>query len=151
MRDLLSTIEQAVRARGWSARQASVEAVGSPELISNMRRGRVPSVERFRALCKVLDLEFYVGPYREALEVDERRLELALETADQGLATGGLRMNYSEKARLVAAIYQLIGKERSPANVARVNRLIGMVAGAGSGRGAAERVVQLAKSGEETS
>ena len=65
MDDLLREIERAARARGWSARRASMEAVGTPELIRDMRRGRVPSVERIRALCEVLNLEFYVGP-REA-------------------------------------------------------------------------------------
>ena len=41
--------EQALEARGWSARQASMKAVGTPELIRDMRRGRSPSVQRFRA------------------------------------------------------------------------------------------------------
>ena len=46
MRDLLCEIERAVKARGWSARQASMHAAGqnTPELIHDMRRGRVPSV-----------------------------------------------------------------------------------------------------------
>ena len=44
MRDLPGEIERAVKARGWSARQASLHAVGTPELIHDMRRGRVPSV-----------------------------------------------------------------------------------------------------------
>ena len=100
MRELLTTIEQAVRERGWSARQASMEAVGSPELISNMRRGRVPSVDRFRALCRVLGLEFYVGRPREAVEVDEQRLELALEAAERGLSmSSGREMDFPDKAQ----------------------------------------------------
>ena len=49
--------EQALEARGWSARQASMKAVGTPELIRDMRRGPRsefgwrfdPSVQRFRA------------------------------------------------------------------------------------------------------
>ena len=58
-------------------------AVGTPELIRDMRRGRVPSVERFRALCEVLGLEFYVGrPRSERLLVPER-LELAIEIAEK--------------------------------------------------------------------
>ena len=62
MRELLSQFERAVRARGWSTRQASMEAVGSPDMIADMRRGRVPSVERVQAMCETLGLEFYVGP-----------------------------------------------------------------------------------------
>ena len=152
MRELLTTIEQAVRDRGWSARQASMEAVGSPELISNMRRGRVPSVDRFRALCRVLGLEFYVGRPREAVEVDEQRLELALEAAERGLSmSSGREMDFPDKARLIAAVYQLIGKERGPADAARVRRVIGMVAGTGRGGEGAERVVRMAKSRKDDS
>ena len=152
MRELLTTIEQAVRDRGWSARQASMEAVGSPELISNMRRGRVPSVDRFRALCRVLGLEFYVGRPREAVEVDEQRLELALEAAERGLSmSSGREMDFPDKARLIAAVYQLIGKERGPADAARVRRVIGMVVGTGRGGEGAERVVRMAKSRKDDS
>ena len=61
-KDLLAIINQALNRQGISAREASIRATGTPELIRNMRRGSVPSVERFRALCKVLKLEFYVGP-----------------------------------------------------------------------------------------
>ena len=129
MRELLSEIERALRARGWSARQASMEAVGSPELINNMRRGRVPSVERVKALCDVLDLEFYVGRRRQALDVDEERLALALEAAERGLATSGRTMDSAAKAKLVAEVYQLIGNEKVQANAARMRRLIAMVAG----------------------
>ena len=60
--DLLKIIERALDKQGITARRASMLATGTPELIRNMRRGRVPSVERFCALCNVLDLEFYVGP-----------------------------------------------------------------------------------------
>ena len=64
--DLLKIIDRALDEQGISARQASLLATGTPELIRNMRRGRVPSVERFCALCDVLNLEFYVGPkYRQ--------------------------------------------------------------------------------------
>lgn len=37
-------------------------------MIREMRRGRTPSVERMQALCRVLDLEFYIGPRRPAGE-----------------------------------------------------------------------------------
>ena len=63
-KDLLKIINKALDKQGISARQASILATGMPDLVRNLRRGRVPSVERFRALCDVLNLEFYVGPMR---------------------------------------------------------------------------------------
>ena len=124
MRDLLDEIERAVRARGWSARQASMRAVGTPELIRDMRRGRVPSVERFRALCEVLDLEFYVGPPRSGSPVDTLRLERAVETAESVLAATGRKLTHSEKGRMVATVYDLIGEGSGRANAMRVIRLV---------------------------
>lgn len=124
MDELLREIERAVRARGWSARQASMEAVGTPELIRDMRRGRVPSVERFKALCEVLDLEFYVGPRRVKDSVDILRLEQALETADQVLAETGRELGRADRARAVSAVYDLIGEGRGRVGTARVVNLI---------------------------
>ncbi len=104
MQELLRDIERAVRARGWSARQASMRAVGTPELIHNMRRGRVPSVERVKALCEVLGLEFYVGPPRAAAPVDTGRLGRALEITEQALAATARHMSHSDKAQAVSAV-----------------------------------------------
>ena len=61
---LLEIIEQALSKRGISARHASILATGGPELIRSIRRGSTPSVEKVRALCEVLKLEFYIGPIR---------------------------------------------------------------------------------------
>ena len=61
---LLKIIDQALNKQGISARQASILATGGPELIRGIRRGSIPSVERIRALCEVLKLEFYIGPAR---------------------------------------------------------------------------------------
>ena len=124
MEKLLREVERAIQARGWSARQASMEAVGSPELIRSMRRGQVPSVERVEALCKALDLEFYVGPPRAERPVDSERLEQALETTERALMSTGRRMSLPDKARAVAAVYDLIGEGRGRANAGRVLRLL---------------------------
>ena len=70
MESVLAIIEQALRDRGVSARRASIEAIGKPDLIREMRRGREPSVKRLHALCRVLDLEFYVGPKRNRPDAD---------------------------------------------------------------------------------
>ena len=132
MENLLREIERAVRARGWSARQASMEAVETPELIRDMRRGRAPSVERVRALCEVLDLELYIGSRRVKDSVDVPRLEQALETADRVLAATGQEMGQADKARAVSAIYDLIGEGRGRASAARVVHLIEVVARSGN-------------------
>ena len=129
MHDLLNEIEHALRARGWSARQASLAAVGTPELIRDMRRGRVPSVERVRALCAVLDLEFYIGPLRPSPAVDRFRLERALGVAERGLEMKGRVMNHAEKARFVSAIYALIGEESETENAESIVHLIEALSG----------------------
>ena len=133
MQDLLDKIERAARARGWSARQASMRAVGTPELIRDMRRGRVPSVERIRALCKVLELEFYVGPPRSTNSVDTRRLEQAVEAAESVLAATERKLTHADKARVVSTIYDLIGEGSGRANAMRVVQLIDAVTGARPG------------------
>ena len=102
------------------ARQASFEAVGSGELIRDMRRGRVPSVDRFRSLCQVLGLDFYVGPHRDFASVDERRLELAVETTERALEESGVILDAAERSRVFVGIYQLIGDKGAEANAARV-------------------------------
>ena len=149
MTDLLSEIERALKARGVSARQASIQAVGHGELVRDIRRGRTPSWDRIRALCDVLGLEFYIGPVREPASVDDRRLELALETAERGLKTSGQKLSHADTARFVASIYDLIGKERSQASVARVMHLIEITSRAGRGRDGIDRVMHKARIDED--
>ena len=123
MQEMLHEVERALRARGLSASRVSLRAVGSKELIHEMRRGRVPSVERFKALCEVLGLEFYVGPPRRPAPVDSAGLERALEAADHGLGLAARSMDSPGKARFVAAIYDLIGEDAAN-NAARMFELI---------------------------
>ena len=151
MNDLLNEIDRALKARGVSARQASIQAVGHGELIRDIRRGRTPSWDRIRALCDVLGLEFYIGPVREPASVDDRRLELALETAARGLKASGATLSTVDQARFVASIYDLIGQERSQAAVARVLHLIEITSRAGRGRDGIDRVMHKARldEGEE--
>ena len=105
-----------------------MQAVGTPELIHDMRRGRVPSVERFRTLCQALELEFYVGPPREGGYVDAARLSRALETTERALASTGRRMNHTDKARVVSAVYDLMGRGRRQASATQIAQLIEAVA-----------------------
>ena len=104
-----------------------MEAVGNPDMVRGLRRGRAPTVDRLRALCEVLDLECYVGPRRNPDPLDERRLELAVETAERGLAASGQTLSHADKARFFVAVYQLIGEEHAPANAARVRQMLRMV------------------------
>ena len=95
----MAQINRALRERGWSARQASLEAVGAPELIRNIRRGHLPSMERMQALCEVLGLEFYIGPRRESGTVDELRLEDAVDSTERTLQAAGIELDPPTKAR----------------------------------------------------
>ena len=119
----MTTINRALRARGYSAHQASLEA-GSPDLIRNIRRGRMPSVERLRALCEILDLDFYIGPRREAGAIDERRLHEAVASTERTLGAHGIALEPEAKADAIAAVYDLLDRERAPATAARVAQLI---------------------------
>ena len=134
MQDLIAVINAALRARGWSARQASVEATGNAEFIRTLRRGSAPPVDRFRALCEVLGLEFYVGPKRNFASVDEQRLEVAVETAARAVKSSGLDIDSSELAKAVAAIYELVGEDATSANAARVSRLVAALTSGGAPR-----------------
>lgn len=71
--DLIQTVLRRLEETGLSASEASTLAVGNHYLIRNMlRRGGAPSFEALQALCRVLGLEFYVGPPRgTATALDE--------------------------------------------------------------------------------
>ena len=106
MKDILAVIDQALQSRGKSAWRASVEATGNSGLIRMMRRGHVPSVDRLRALCEVLGLEFYVGPprgeaggdLRKSLSESKDALERLLEqTRDDN---DHLRVPFADGVRL---------------------------------------------------
>ena len=134
MEDLIEEINRALRARGWSAQHASRQVGGGPEFVRNLRRGHVGTIEKFRMLCEVLDLEFYVGPRREVGVVDERRLEEAIATLERVLLDSGFILEPEGKASVVAVLYGFIGgEERSPATTARVKRLIAAMTGGSRG------------------
>ena len=138
MEDLIAAINAALRERGWSARQASLEAVGNSDFIRTFRRGSAPPVDRFRALCETLGLEFYVGPARDFASVDERRLEVAVETAARAVKSAGMELDPVQFSNAVVAIYELVGEGGGLANAARVNRLLAaLTGGAKPSRGSA--------------
>ena len=126
MRELLELIDEVLAERGWSARQASIEAVGTPNLIMNMRRGRVPSIERLRSLCEVLGLEYYVGRPRTipGAEFDVDRLAIALKAVADGFTDVERRLSLHDRAQLLVAVYALLGKGEPVASAERVSELI---------------------------
>ena len=128
MQDLIEEVNRALRARGWSAQHASRQVGGSAEFIRNLRRGHVTSIAKFRALCEVLGLEFYVGPVREHGAVDERRLERAIALLERVLSDTDFVLAPNDKASVVAAVYEFVGAEHSEAGAARVRRLIAAMA-----------------------
>ena len=135
MDDLIAEVNRALRARGWSAQHASRQVGGSAEFVRNLRRGHVTSITKFRALCEVLGLEFYVGPARNAGAVDERRLERAMVVLERALRDSGFVLAAESKAGAVAAIYEFVGAENSAATTARVKRLIAAMAAVRHGAG----------------
>lgn len=132
LENLVADINHVLRARGWSARQASLAAGDNQEMVRDLRRGRIPSVERLASLCRVLDLEFYAGAPRERGPLDERRLEEAVAAIERTLATQGLALEPRDKARAVVALYLLLDREREPVTAQRVERLVQGLAGAAS-------------------
>lgn len=123
MDDIIVTINRALREQRYSASKASLEA-GSPDLIRNIRRGRMPSVERLRALCEVLDLDFYVGPRRPPGAVDVPRLREAIASTERTVGAHGLALAVDARADAIAAVYDLLDRERAPATAMRVKELI---------------------------
>lgn len=125
MDSLLQIIDRALSERGCSARRASIEAVGTPNLVSNMRRGQEPSVSRLRALCEVLGLEFYIGPPRFVgrAQFDAGRLALALDVVACGFPDADA-LPLRDRAHLIVAVYDIIDERRSDASAARAREMI---------------------------
>ena len=121
--NLMATINRALRDRRYSASRASTEA-GSPDLVRNIRRGRMPSLERLNALCEVLDLDFYVGPRRQAGAIDVRRLREAIASTERTLGAHGIALQLEARADAIAAVYDLLDRDRAPATAERVRELI---------------------------
>ena len=130
MEDLLDEVDQALRARGLSARHASIQVAGHGDFVRNLRRGSVDSLRKFRALCVLLGLEFYVGPPRDVGSVDRQRLLAAMDATDRVLREDvSLReLDLHRKAGVVAAVYDLLGDVSmvpdAPQVLVRIRRLI---------------------------
>ena len=63
---------EALAQSGRSGRDVSIDAVGHESAIRSLKRGLDLRVSTIQALCRVLGLEFYVGPPRAASESPAR-------------------------------------------------------------------------------
>ncbi len=152
--EFLALVEQRLDETGMKAATASRLAVGNPYLIRNMQKTladpeiaapRMPSFEHLQALCKVLGIEFYIGPPRQhepsavLHEIQDAMAQLAaasplsidrlvrvLELAEAGLAEGRRIMPPDKKAQLVAAVYEALTIASD--NEATARRIVGLVA-----------------------
>lgn len=68
---LRAAVEAALKRKGISGRQASLDVVGHDGLIRDIRAGRIPSADRVQALAEALDMEFYFGPRRETGPIEQ--------------------------------------------------------------------------------
>ncbi len=61
--DYAAVLEAGLRTSGLTAAEASRRAVGNSYFLYGiLRKGHIPSVEKFESLCNVLGIEFSVGP-----------------------------------------------------------------------------------------
>ena len=63
--------------------------------------------------------------------VDEERLAVALQTAESAIRDGGGALDAGAKARLVIAVYALVGRGGRVANAERLRELIWAARGGG--------------------
>ena len=84
----------------------------------------MPSVEKLRAQCAVFDLDFYVGPRRPAGAVDQRRLREAVASTERALRNYRPAFDPDARTDAIAAVYDLLDRERSPSTAQRVKQLI---------------------------
>ena len=126
MSDFVELVDRVLVERGWSARQVSIEAFGTPNAIDNMRRGRVPSLERVRTLCEHLGLECYVGRRRVMEEpgLHIERLAAALEAVKADFPKVEEVLSVYDWAALVATIYALVDEQDVHRDQRRIREVI---------------------------
>ena len=86
--DYVAVLEAGLRTSGLTAAEASRRAVGNTYFLYGiLKKGHIPSVEKFESLCDVLGIKFSVGPPREedAEPTDQSPETVPAETADAGV------------------------------------------------------------------
>ena len=113
MKEFVELVDRVLVERGWSARQVSIEAFGTPNVIDNMRRGRMPSMQRVRTLCDHLGLECYIGRRRVVDDpgIHIERLAAALDAVRLDFPKVEELLSSYDRAALVAAIYALVDED----------------------------------------
>ena len=66
-KDLAALISARATEMGFSEAQLSDRVAGHPSLVSDIKRGRMPSFGRLQEIARVLDFELYFGPRRGPL------------------------------------------------------------------------------------
>ena len=124
--DFVGLVDRVLVERGWSARQVSIEAFGTPNVIDNLRRGRAPSLDRVRALCDHLGLECYVGRRRvvEDPGLHIERLAAALEAVKSDFPAVEEVLSAYDWAALVATIYALVDEHDVHRDQRRIREVI---------------------------
>ena len=56
-------VEAGLEEKGLTSLEASIQATGKRDAIRAIRRGYMPSVDRWEKLCKVLGIDFFTGKY----------------------------------------------------------------------------------------
>ncbi len=104
---------QALAQSGRSGRDVSIDAVGHESAIRSLKRGLDLRVSTLQALCRVLDLEFYVGPPRETDEGPARwevDTSVALPVENAAPSSDGVRGSSLSRTdqRLLDAIERVL-------------------------------------------
>ena len=84
--EFLALINAQLLKKGITPAQASRLAVGNPYLIYNIRKGRKPSFDNLKALCRVLELDFIGPPRPPASSLFNRGLNKDAPPPDSALA-----------------------------------------------------------------
>lgn len=71
-KELICAIKHGLIKQGLSAAAASKIATGKKDAIALILRGHDPSFSRVKKIAKALDLEFYIGPSREAKNLNKK-------------------------------------------------------------------------------
>ena len=136
MDDIRQIVRDRLDEEGLAPATVSRAATGKPDLIRKfLKEHTTPRADRLRALCRALDLEFYVGPKRPTItsELDEKkpldveRLCVAIEAVEDGLRDLDTQLDIRKKAKVVTLAYQIL-EDSDGAHAISVARIIELAA-----------------------
>ena len=110
---------EALAQSGRSGREVSIDAVGHESAVRSLKRGLDLRVSTIQALCRVLSLEFYVGPPREtgeSLSQSETYLPSEPHGEDTVLPSDGVQESHLSRTdrRLLGYIETVLGALDDP-------------------------------------